>query len=249
LSRWAHFGDAADAARFALTRLGFQGDEKQTRVLSLLPRRLLLCCSRQWGKSTVGALAAAHRAYCFPGSEIVALSPSGRQSAELVRKVRRFASMLGLAPRGDGQNRISLLFPNGSRVVGLPANEATVRGFSAVSLMLVDEAARVADDLYEAVKPMLATTDGSLWLMSTPFGKRGFFYQEWAHGGEGWVRVEAPATECARIPARFLEEEREKKGERLFAQEYLCRFLQSEDCLFREEDLLACVRPDLPAIF
>ena len=60
-------------------------------------------------------------------------------------------------------------------MVGLPANEATVRGFSAVSLMVVDEAARVPDDLYEAVKPMLATTDGALWLMSTPFGRRRIF--------------------------------------------------------------------------
>ena len=156
---------------------------------------------------------------------------------------------LGLALHGDGQNRISLQFPNGSRIVGLPANEATVRGFSAVSLMIVDEAARVPDDLYEAVKPMLATTDGALWLMSTPYGRRGFFYKEWTHGGDDWLRVEAPATECSRIPARFLEEEREKKGERLFAQEYMCQFLQSEDCLFRQEDLDACASEDLEPIF
>jgi hypothetical protein len=238
-----------DPARFATARLGFVPDAKQVAVLSARPRRLLLCCSRQWGKSTIAAVAAVHQAYNHAGSEIVGLSPSGRQSAELVRKARRFASRLGLALRGDGQNRISLQFPNGSRIVGLPANEATVRGFSAVSLMVVDEAARVPDDLYEAVKPMLATTDGRLWLMSTPYGRRGFFYREWAHGGEGWMRVEAPATECARIPARFLEEEREKKGERLFGQEYLCTFLQSEDCLFRQEDLDACLRDDLEAIF
>jgi hypothetical protein len=134
-------------------------------------------------------------------------------------------------------------------MVGLPANEATVRGFSGVSLMLVDEAARVRDELYEAVKPMLATTDGALWLMGTPYGKRGFFYREWAHGGEDWLRIEAPATECARIPARFLNEEREKKGERLFRQEYLCEFVQGDDALFREEDVVACMRDDLKAVF
>ena len=61
--------------------------------------------------------------------------------------------------------------------------------------------------------------------------------------------MEARATECSRIPARFLEEEREKKGDRLFRQEYLCEFLQSEDCLFRIEDIEACSREDLPAIF
>ena len=84
---------------------------------------------------------------------------------------------------------MSLAFPNGSRIVGLPGNEATVRGFSAVALMLVDEASRVSDDLYRAIRPMLAVSDGTLWLMSTPFGKRGFFYEAWANGGDTWERV------------------------------------------------------------
>jgi hypothetical protein len=239
-----------DPVKFGREVLGFTADEKQRLVLESDARRLMLCCSRQWGKSTVTALAAVHRAYFRAGSEIVVTSPSGRQSAELVRKAKRFTAQMGLALRGDGQNRISLQFPNGSRIVGLPASEGTVRGFSAVSLLLIDEAARTPKDLYEAVKPMLATTDGSLWLMSTPFGKRGFFYEEWAHSGEAdWLRVEAPATECARIPARFLEEERQKKGDRLFRQEYMCEFLQGDDAVFREEDVMACVRDDLEPVF
>jgi hypothetical protein len=53
--------------------------------------------------------------------------------------------------------------------VGLPGTEATIRGFSAVSLLLVDEAARCSDELYLAIRPMLAVSDGTLWLMSTPF--------------------------------------------------------------------------------
>jgi len=47
----------------------------------------------------------------------------------------------------------------------------------------------------------------------------------------------------------FWKEEREKKGERLFGQEYLCQFLQSEDCLFRQEDLDACFKDELEPIF
>jgi len=66
---------------------------------------------------------------------------------------------------------MSLEFPNGARIIGLPGSEATIRGFSAVSLLLVDEAARVSDDLYKAIRPMLAVSAGELWLMSTPFGK------------------------------------------------------------------------------
>jgi hypothetical protein len=238
-----------DAAAFAREALAFDADELQQKVLERGVRRGLLCCSRQWGKSTVTAVAAVHRAYFWGESEIVVVSRSARQSAELVRKARRFAVRLGERVRGDGQNRISVAFGNGSRIVGLPSTEDTIRGFSAVSLLLIDEAARVQDELYDAVTPMLAASGGSMWLMSTPSGKRGFFYREWTYGGEEWTRVRGPATECPRIPAWFLEEERRKKGDRVFRQEYLCEFVQEEDALFREEDLRACLRDDLAPVF
>ena len=99
------------------------------------------------------------------------VSPSARQSGEFLRKAEGFVRRLGIRPKGDGDNEMSLVFPNGSRIVGLPGNEATVRGFSAVSLLLVDEAARVSDELYLAMRPMLAVSDGDVWLMSTPFGQ------------------------------------------------------------------------------
>jgi hypothetical protein len=134
---------------------------------------------------------------------------------------------LGFAPRGDGDNAISLLFPNGSRIVGLPSTEGTVRGFSAVSLLLIDEAARVEDAAYKALRPSLAVGDGDLWLMSTPYGKRGFFYETWEHGSADWKRVSVAATECPRIPASFLEEERSELGALWFQQEYLCEFVDN----------------------
>jgi hypothetical protein len=63
-----------------------------------------------------------------------------------------------LQVKGDGDNEMSSQFPNGSRIVGLPGSEGTIRGFSAVSLLLVDEASRVPDELYLAVRPMLAVS-------------------------------------------------------------------------------------------
>src|SRR6267154_2377305 len=122
---------------------------------------------------------------------------------------------------------MSLLFPNGSRIVGLPGTEGTVRGFSAVSLLLIDEASRVPDAMYKALRPMLAVSNGDLWLMSTPYGQRGFFYEAWAHGGEAWERISAPATECARISKEFLDGERKEIGSVWFAQEYMCEFVDN----------------------
>ena len=209
----------------------------QARVLCTKTKRGLLNCSRQWGKSTITAAKAVHQAYRKPKSLTLVVSPSARQSGEFLRKATEFARRLGIKPKGDGDNEISLELPNHSRIVGLPGTEATVRGFSAVSLLLVDEAARVTDELYMAIRPMLAVSDGTLWLMSTPFGKRGFFYETWAHGGPEWERFRAPATECPRIGRQFLEEERNALGERWFRQEYLCDFEDSVSGVF-DRDLV-----------
>ena len=97
------------------------------------------------------------------------------------------AGPLGFPLRGDGDNKISLPFPNGWRIVGLPGMDGTVRGFSAVSLMLIDDASRVEDSMYKALRPMLAVSDGDLWLMTTPCGQQGFFYEAWEMGaGSGF---------------------------------------------------------------
>ena len=230
---------------FVTTRLGFVPDAKQELLLRGRMHRVLLNCSRQWGKSTITAAKAVHRAYTVPDSLVVVLGPGARQSAEFVRKAAGFARRLGIRPRGDGDNEMSLQFPGGSRIVGLPGNKDTVRGFSAVSLLLIDEAARVSDDLYNAVSPMLAVGDGDLWLMSTPHGQRGFFYEEWAHGGDRWERLSVPASECARIDPQFLEEQRKWKGDRWFRQEYCCEFVDTEESVFNSALIRKAINYDL----
>ena len=164
---------AADAAEWVRQKLGFAPDEKQAQVLTSQGARGLLNCTRQWGKSTVTAAKAVQEAQSRPGSLTLVVSPAARQSGEFVRKAASFVRKLGIRPRGDGDNEMSLAFPNGSRIVGLPGMEGTIRGFSAVSLLLVDEAARVSDEVYVAIRPMLAVSSGAMWLMSTPWGSGG----------------------------------------------------------------------------
>ncbi len=226
-----------DVAEWVREKLDFKPDAAQERVLALGSQHGILNCTRQWGKSTITAAKAVHQAYTVDGSLTLVVSPSGRQSGEFVRKAEGFAQRLGIRPKGDGENEISLEFPNGSRIIGLPGNETTIRGFSAVALLLVDEASRVRDDLYRAIRPMLAVSQGALWLMSTPFGKRGFFWQAWQKGGPEWVRVRVPANECPRISRAFLENERNEIGDHSFRQEYLCEFVDSVSGLF-DRDLV-----------
>jgi hypothetical protein len=220
------------ASEWARKHLGFSPDAVQTRVLDTSTKRGVLNCTRQWGKSTVSAAKAVHLAFTQADSLIIAVSPTARQTGEFVRKASIFTARLGIRPKGDGDNEISLAYPNGSRIVGLPGTEATVRGFSAVSLLMVDEASRVSDQLYKACRPMMAVSDGTLWLMSTPFGRRGFFYETWEHGGPEWERIRVTGAECPRIKPEFLKDEFEAMGERWFRQEYECEFSDTEECVF-----------------
>ncbi len=118
-----------------------------------------------------------------------------------------------------------------------------------MGLLLIDEAARVSDEMYKSVRPMPAVADGDLWLMSTPFGQRGFFWETWANGGARWKRVAAPATECSRISKKFLEEERASLGERWFRQEYLCEFLDADDALFSRDAVEQAFTDEVEPLF
>ena len=223
-----------DAVTFARKWLGFEPDERQAEVLLSQSKRGILNCTRQWGKSTVAAAKAVHRAFTRPKCLVIVASPSHRQSAEFVRKAAGMVQMLGITPHGDGANDISIELPNESRIVGLPGVEGTVRGFSAVSLMLIDEASRVHDLMYQALRPMLAVGGGDLWLLSTPFRKRGFFYRTWQHGGPHWHKVRVPATECPRIEREFLEEDRgQQRGN--FQMEYMCEFMEEGNSVFSRD--------------
>jgi hypothetical protein len=233
--------EITEIVQFAQKQLGFEPDAEQKLALRG-GRRGIVLCTRQWGKSTVMAAKAVHRAYTEPGSLILLLAPCARQSGEFLRKATGFVRRLDIKTRGDGNNEMSIAFPNGSRIVGLPQNEAKVRGFSKVSLLLIDEASRVDDALYRAMRPTLAVGDGDLWLMSTPNGKRGFFYDEWAHGGDTWERIRVAAPDCPRIHAGFLEEERAREGDKWFRQEYLCEFVEREGAVFSQESIDAALQ-------
>jgi hypothetical protein len=128
-----------------------------------------------------------------------------------------------------------------SRIVSLPCKDETIRGFSGVRLLVIDEAARVPDALYRAVRPMLAVSGGRLVCLSTPYGKRGFFYDAWAHGGPDWQRIEVPARAVARIGPEFLAEEHRCLGESFYRQEYECSFEATEGLVY--PDFARCLVP------
>src|SRR5262245_1815319 len=150
--------------------LGLEPDPWQVEVLEGGQRRLLLNCCRQAGKSTAVALLALAEAQFVPLTKVLLLSRSARQSAELLRRVADYHRRVG-APLLRRRSATELELSNYSRVVSLPCREDTVRGYDNVDLLIIDEAARVPDELYRAVRPMLAVSNGRLICLSTPCGK------------------------------------------------------------------------------
>jgi hypothetical protein len=233
----------ADPARL-MTAGAMTPDAWQARLLRAGQPRLLLLCGRQCGKSTVAAALALREALLSPPALVLLLSPTQRQSGELFRKAHDLFGGLGRPAAVAGESAHHLELANGSRVVALPGSEGTVRGYSGVALLVVDEAARVPDDLYHSVRPMLAVSRGRLVALSTPFGRRGWFFEEW-EGGNAWERVRIRADECPRIPAEFLAEERRSLGERWFAQEYLCSFEQMVGAVFSPSAIQAALSDEI----
>jgi hypothetical protein len=225
---------ALDVAAFAEDRLGFSPDLWQARLLRSTSRQIILNCCRQAGKSTATSIVALHCAIHEAPALVLLVSPSLRQSRELFAKVMQWLRALQPAEVLEEDNRLSAVLANGSRIVSLPGDAKTVRGFSGPSLIIEDEAGYVDDALYAAIRPMLAVSRGRLILMSTPAGKRGHFYESWSEG-EDWERIRILGRECPRISAEFLDQERRALGPMLFGQEYCGEFVDSASSAFASE--------------
>jgi hypothetical protein len=255
--------------------LGIVADPWQQALIESNASQTLVLASRQSGKSIASAACALIEALLNPPAEVLIISRALRQSAEVLRKVRDFYYALrgerirrrrrwqpvSLAPeieairtRGirddevavaDGQ--LSMELANGSRIISLPGSPDTIVGYSAISLLILDEAARIKDDLYALVRPMLAVGGGRLIALSTPFGWRGWFWAAWSRCEEAmlrgqpepWRRFRITAGQCPRISAEFLAEERVAIGERWYRQEYETEFCDTVDAIFRSEDIEA----------
>jgi Terminase large subunit, T4likevirus-type, N-terminal len=223
-------------------------DPWQAEVLRGDSGRILMNASRQSGKSTVSAVLGLYEALYRPPALVLLVSASLRQAQELGKKVFDGYRALGKPVSAEAENRLSLELANGSRIVCLPATESTIRGMSGARLIVLDEASRVPDPLYHAVRPMLAVSGGRLMAISTPWGKRGWWFEAWEHGTE-WHRVRVTAPECPRISAAFLEEERRSLPAWVFDQEYMCVFGETLESVFRHEDIEAMLSDNVVPLF
>lgn len=206
---------------------------------------VLLVKGRQVGASTATAALALHVALYVHESLAVFVSPSQRQSQEVLLKVKAAARNLDRSLTED--SAIAVGFGNGSRIISLPGTATSVRGYSA-SLLVVDEAAYIDEETWVAVQPLVATGGRSI-VQSTPAGRRGWFFESWdAPDLPRWTRLRVRTAEVANVSADFLERQRRELGPVAYAMEYDASFQESGAGMFTEDKLRALIRPDVAAL-
>ena len=230
---------------FAEHVLGVELFSYQREFVDTRASRKAAVCGRQVGKTEMAAMEALHVGLTTADTTVLIIAPTQRQSAELFRRVRGLLRG-GRYPKPgiERETQTILELANGSRIISLPAGSdgANIRGYAA-SHIIVDEAAFVDDHVFRSVLlPMLATTNGTLTLLSTPFGKRGFLYEE-AWMGEGWETFHVPTYDSPLVDEEWVDEQRATLSKTEYLQEIEGEFVEAADAYF-DHDTVEAAFPD-----
>jgi len=223
----------------------------QQRFLADRTRFKIGLWSRQTGKSFTSAMEAVLDCAETPGTLWVVLSAGERQALEWMQKAKLIAEAYGLVSEMIGDKfqadfaQLTIRFPNGSRIIGLPANERTARGYSAN--VILDEFAFHDDSrgIWRGLLPSITRQDGKgrerrLIVLSTPNGQSNVFYELWARHpefGHHKVTILDAVADGMKADPEALRHAIDPDG---WQQEYLCEFIDEASALLTYEMIAAC---------
>ena len=227
---------------------------------SQAPRALWLA-HRQAGKSRAAALLGLHSAIYQPGSTVLIVSVGQRQAQELLRHAMAAYRSLGRPIPAEAENALSLTLESGSRIIAVPGDQSTIRGYSA-DLLILDEAAQVPDGTYDAVLPMVTATRGRILALTSPWGRRGWFYEAWTDEMQQWERHRMSALNSPAVRLADLEALRYARGDYWLRQEYMVErrpdgtwadvpdpFADAVAAVFSSDLIRAAINPDIAPLF
>lgn len=198
---------------------------------------MVIRAGRQVGKSVVVAERVCRFALQHPDTVTLVIAASQRQSGLLFEKIK---SSLLLREKGncfaENPTLTKMILWNGSRIYCQPAGKTGnyIRGYT-LDLLIVDEAAYVAEVVFTAIIPMIAVSKktrgfGEIILLSTPTGKGGFFYECFSDSDfKAW---HVSSEDCERIPKKLLVKEKKRLSRAEYAQEWLGEFVDDYNQFF-----------------
>lgn len=214
---------------------GWEPDPWQADLIRSSDRQIAALCTRRSGKTL--AVADKVLVRCLTRrSQVLIFSPTEDQSKELLGYVRQMNDALGCPVPLVRESQTEMEWAGGSRVKVKTDRPKSSRGFTP-DMVVIDEAAQVSDDLYLSVLPMMALGTADLFALSTPFGKRGWFFEMWDEPGKRayWTTYTITAYQCPRIKPEILAQHRATMPARWFAQEYECAWNDPIGAVFPAE--------------
>lgn len=210
------------------------------------------CWARQTGKSFTKSLRRILRGLHRQRNQIF-LSAGERQSLELMQKARQHCQALKIATdfidnrffRDLSIKQLEIVLPRGVRIIGLPANPMTARGFTGD--VFLDEFAMHADDreIWGAIFPTILRGDGELDVASTPKGKSNIFYQLRANPLFSTSEVSITDAIAQGLDADVETLRTAMGDDMLFRQEFLCEFVDEATAFLPYDQIAACAEPNL----
>jgi phage FluMu gp28-like protein len=231
----------------AYRKVGVTLDPWQARVVADDSDQAAVLCCRGAGKSYAEAARVLARMLTRPRHRVLFFSPTHRQSSEVLGYARELWERMGRPLRATRDSVTILEFANGSRALSLPDNQKGVRGLHVDELVL-DEAAQLSDELYVSVRPMVMRRRGKIRAATTPFGKRGWFWELWDKR-RSWNKVKVTARDSGRYTEEQLAREYEEMGERSYRQEYELEFHDAVDAVFTQDDIDAAMDDSMQPLF
>jgi hypothetical protein len=132
--------------------------------------------------------------------------------------------------------------------VALPNNPDTIRGYSDIDILIIDEASRVGQATIVAVMPMIMASHGDVIMLSTPAGQANFFYDAWSDSSGNWEKIVVKADECPRFDPEELAQLRRDLGPTMASQELDCCFLRDDQQVFSTDSIDVMFDTDEEAI-
>lgn len=219
-------------------------DDWQQKVLDT-DGNLALRCGRQTGKSEVISAKVAKLALEHSNINILMMAAAERQGSMIYEKV---ISNL-LRDRGDAifdkkPTKDETRLTNGTKIFCVPAGMTGkfIRGFT-IHVLIVDEAAFVPEPVWRAITPMISIARkqgmGWIYLLSTPFGKGGFFYESFSD--DDFTTFHISAEDCKRHDKAYLRKEKKRMTKIEYAQEYLAEFVDDWRQFFSTKLIKECM--------
>jgi len=233
---------------------------------------VLLCTGRRVGKTYTLSRKAVDYMAENPNTPIVIVSLTEDQAQIILAMALYYAQETYPKLIGKGKDRPltkSLTINKGKMIVRPVGNTGnSCRGFAG-GILIVDEAAHMPASFWAAAKPILLTTNGAIWMSSTPFGKKGYFWERYNEIinlklknprfkvfeiSTPKVMKDRPISETWTLDqrqgaARILDEDKREMTTKEFSQEYLGHFITDLTQWFPDDLIKNCMRAQRSGVY